>query len=151
MNSKDRGTVEGEVAVDEESAAVVASRMSRQRRRDTEPEMLVRRELHRRGYRFRVDHPLPGMVRRRGDIVFTRAHLVVMIDGCFWHACPLHGTLPATRREWWEAKLAKNTERDRDTDARLTETGWDVLRFWEHEPFKDVADDIEAKYAEILG
>src|SRR5699024_9541871 len=71
LNSKDRGTVEGEVAVDEESAAVVASRMSRQRRRDTEPEMLVRRELHRRGYRFRVDHPLPGMVRRRGDIVFT--------------------------------------------------------------------------------
>src|SRR5690625_343982 len=118
--------------MDEDVSEAVTSRMSRQRRRDTEPEIRVRRELHRRGFRFRVDQPLPGMVRRRGDILFTRVRLVVMIDGCFWHACPHHGTLPATRREWWQNKLAKNVERDRDTDARLAEAGWAVLRFWEH-------------------
>ena len=126
--------------------ATVSSRMSRQRRRDTGPEVLVRRELHRRGLRFRVDHPLPGMPRRRGDIVFTRVRLVVMIDGCFWHACPIHGTQPVTRREWWRTKLLRNVERDRDTYRRLTEAGWAVLRFWEHVPADEVADAIVRKY-----
>ena len=129
--------------------SAVSSRMSRQRRRDTRPEVLVRQELHRRGFRFRVDHPLPGMPRRRGDIVFTRVRLAVMIDGCFGHACPIHGTQPATRKEWWRSKLLRNVERDRDTDKRLAEAGWAVLRFWEHVAADEVADAIAGEYRSI--
>ena len=124
----------------------VATRMSRQRRRDTAPEVALRRELHRRGLRFRVDHPLPGMPRRRGDVVFTRARLVVFVDGCFWHDCPVHGTRPATRARWWSEKLEKNVARDRDTDARLRQIGWDVIRVWEHEDPTEVAARVQQSY-----
>jgi len=106
--------------------------MSRQRRRDTEPELLLRRELHRRGLRFRVDAPIPGLPRRRADVVFTRARIAVFVDGCFWHGCPEHATHPATNAQWWAAKLTRNVERDRETDEHLRAAGWTVLRYWEH-------------------
>lgn len=118
-------------------------RMSRQRTRDTEPEMLLRRELHRRGLRYRVDASLPGLPRRRADILFTRAKVAVFVDGCFWHGCPEHKTAPAANGAWWAAKLARNVERDRETDAHLRSLGWTVLRFWEHEDIKHAATDIE--------
>lgn len=76
-------------------------------------------------------------------MVFTRAKVAVFIDGCFWHACPQHGSKPKANSEWWRDKLATNQRRDRDTDARLTEAGWTVLRFWEHEAADEVADRIE--------
>ncbi len=56
----------------------------------------------------------------------------MFVDGCFWHACPEHATLPASNRQWWREKLDKNVARDRDTDERLEAAGWTVLRFWEH-------------------
>jgi DNA mismatch endonuclease, patch repair protein len=118
-------------------------RMSRQRTRDTEPELLLRRELHRRGLRYRVDAPLPGVPRRRADILFTRAKVTVFVDGCFWHGCPEHKTAPATNSAWWAAKLARNIERDRETDLHLSSIGWTVLRFWEHEDMTQAATDIE--------
>ena len=122
--------------------ARTARRMSRQRTRDTETELILRRDLHRRGLRYRVDAPLPGMARRRADLIFTRAKVAVMVDGCFWHGCPEHGTKPATNREWWAAKLARNIERDRETDAHLRSLGWTVLRVWEHEDMRDAANTI---------
>jgi len=114
------------------SSPDVSARMSRQRRRDTEPELLLRRELHRRGMRFRVDAPIPGLPRRRADVVFTRARIAVFVDGCFWHGCPEHATQPASNAQWWATKLTRNVERDRETDEHLRATGWTVLRFWEH-------------------
>lgn len=114
-------------------------RMSRQRRRDTEPELLLRRALHRRGLRYRVHMPLPGMPRRRADLTFTRARVVVFVDGCFWHCCPLHGTAPTANGAWWAEKLAGNVARDRDTNQRLRADGWIVLRFWEHEDMEHAA------------
>lgn len=125
--------------------AAVRARMSRQPRRDTKPEIALRRELHRRGMRFRVDLPLPGMPRRRGDVVFTRARVAVFVDGCFWHSCPEHATVPATRREWWVQKLSRNVKRDRDTDRRLREQDWVVLRFWEHEDPIAAATVVESE------
>jgi len=116
--------------------------MSRQARRDTEPELLLRRELHRLGYRYRVDQPLPGMPRRRADITFSRAKVAVFVDGCFWHGCPDHKTTPANNAAWWKAKLARNVERDRETDAHLSSLGWTVLRVWEHETMTQAATDI---------
>jgi DNA mismatch endonuclease (patch repair protein) len=118
--------------------------MSRQARRDTAPEVALRRELHRRGLRFRVDWPLPGMPRRRADIAFTRSRVAVFVDGCFWHSCPEHRTAPAANRAWWAAKLDANESRDRNTNEHLAALGWTVLRFWEHEDPLVAADAIEA-------
>lgn len=117
--------------------------MQRQARRDTKPEIALRRELWRRGLRYRIDvAAVPG--RRRADLVFTRSRVVVYVDGCYWHSCPDHATVPKANREWWVAKLQANVERDRDTDARLAAAGWEVVRVWEHEPPMEAADLIEA-------
>jgi DNA mismatch endonuclease (patch repair protein) len=130
-------------AISPTSGNVTTSRrMSRQRTRDTEPEMLLRRELHRRGLRYRVDAALPGLPRRRADVLFTRARVAVFVDGCFWHGCPKHKTAPTTNGAWWAAKLARNIERDLGTDAHLRSLGWTVLRVWEHEDMKHAATDI---------
>lgn len=108
-------------------------------RRDTAPELALRRELHRRGLRYRVEVRLPELPRRRMDIVFTRARLVVLVDGCFWHGCPVHATTARANAPYWSAKLAANRARDRDTDERLAAAGWTVLRVWEHEDPVEVA------------
>lgn len=127
------------------STADVSDRMSRQRRAGTTPEMALRRELHRRGLRFRVDHriDIEGLRRRRADIVFTRRRVAVFVDGCFWHACPRHATSPKANAAWWATKLAGNVARDRDTDNRLAAAGWTVVRVWEHESAADGADRVE--------
>lgn len=111
--------------------------------RDTAPERALRRELHARGLRFRVDWPLPINRRRRADIAFTKARVVVMVDGCYWHGCPDHHKPPRTNRDWWEAKIGRNRSRDADTDRRMREAGWVVLRFWEHEDTTQAADEVE--------
>jgi DNA mismatch endonuclease (patch repair protein) len=118
--------------------------MQRQRRRDTAPELALRRELHRRGLRYRVDRAvLPGL-RRRADVVFVKARVVCFCDGCFFHQCPEHATKPKANGDWWAAKLAANVERDRDTDRRLTEAGWLVIRVWAHENVTLAADKTES-------
>jgi DNA mismatch endonuclease, patch repair protein len=113
-------------------------------RRDTPAELALRRELHRRGLRFRVDHPPLPKVRRRADIVFTRRKVAVFCDGCWWHGCPEHRTWPKANAEWWVEKIDANRRRDRDTGARLREAGWTVLRIWEHEDPVEAADRVEA-------
>src|SRR4051812_28557935 len=80
------------------SSEVARHRMSRVRQRDTAPELAVRSELHRRGIRFRLHRPLiPGM-KRTVDIVLPSSKIAVFIDGCYWHSCPLHGSLPKANR-----------------------------------------------------
>lgn len=101
-------------------------------RRDTSVELALRSAIHRKGLRFRVDWPIPG-TRRRADLAFVSARLVVFVDGCFWHGCPEHATWPKANAAWWRDKLKTNKRRDRDTDARLRTGQWTVLRFWEHE------------------
>ncbi|WP_315095403.1 very short patch repair endonuclease [uncultured Cellulomonas sp.] len=120
------------------SSAAVSRRMSVARRRDTAPEMALRRAAHASGLRYRVAYPIPGQRRRTIDLAFTRVRVAVFVDGCFWHGCPTHGTSPRQNSEWWTQKLAANYARDRDTDRILRELGWTVLRIWEHE------DPIEA-------
>ncbi len=104
--------------------------------------MALRRELHRRGLRFRVDHsPVVG-VRCRADIVFTKARVAVFVDGCFWHRCPDHGTLPRANGDWWRAKLDLNVARYRRNDASIEAAGWRVIRIWEHIPLDEAADQV---------
>lgn len=117
--------------------------MARTGRRDTKPELQLRRSLHKRGLRYRVDLPvLPG-VRRRADLVFTRARVVVFVDGCFWHGCPEHATWPDHNADFWREKIETNRRRDRDTDDRLTAAGWRIAHVWEHEDVEAAADRIE--------
>lgn len=106
--------------------------MKSNRRRDTKPELAIRTLLHAAGLRYRVDYaPIGG--RRRADIVFTRARIAVFVDGCFWHGCPLHATLPKRNSNYWVPKLQRNIDRDRETGDQLRSAGWTVIRCWEHE------------------
>lgn len=82
-------------------------------------------------------------MRRRADVVFTKEKVAVYVDGCFWHSCPEHATVPKSNRDWWVDKLAANVRRDRDTDERLRAAGWEVIRVWEHADPSEAADAIE--------
>ena len=118
----------------------VSRQMKRMPRERTGPEMRLRRELHRRGLRYRVNlKGLPG----RPDIVFTRIRLAVFVDGCFWHLCPQHATMPRNNSEWWREKLLRNVERDREKDRLLIADGWTVEHVWEHEDPVQAADRLQ--------
>lgn len=122
--------------------------MSRLRTTGTGPELALRRELHRRGLRYRVNVPgLPG----RPDIVLTRARIAVQMDGCFWHGCPDHAVAPRSNAAWWSDKLAGNRARDQRNDAALRDAGWLVLRVWEHVPPSAAADLIERAWRSRTG
>lgn len=121
----------------------VRHRMARTRGQNTKPEILVRRLLHSAGRRYRVNYrSLPGL-RRTVDIAFTKHRLAILIDGCFWHACPIHYVEPKTRTQFWRTKIAGNVARDAETDRLLRAAGWTVLRFWEHEDAAGVVATIE--------
>lgn len=123
------------------SSEGVRRSMVANRGRDTGPELAVRRILHAKGLRYRVDFaPLGG--RRRADIVFTRPHIAVFIDGCFWHGCPDHYTAPVRNGDFWAEKVRSNVSRDAETTEVLSAAGWLVLRFWEHTSAPDVCDRI---------
>lgn len=119
------------------------------RGKDTQPELLVRRELFRRGLRYRLHaRNLPGCP----DLVFKKHRAVVFIHGCFWHghACHLFKT-PSTRREFWVTKIGGNRRRDSANVRLLVERGWRVAIVWEcglkgrkRRVIGDVASDIHA-------
>lgn len=124
------------------TSTAASRRLSQLQRRDTAPELAVRRLLHAAGYRYRVAFPVPGQRRRTIDIAFPGERLAIFIDGCFWHGCPAHGTSPRSNGEWWQQKLSANRARDRSTEALLAAIGWSFLRFWEHEEPAVVADSV---------
>jgi DNA mismatch endonuclease (patch repair protein) len=111
----------------------VSAQMRRQLTRDTTPEMAVRRLLHARGLRFRKHYPVPGAPRRSIDVAFPRSKVAIFIDGCYWHGCVEHRTIPKNNASSWRAKIDANRARDADTDAHLLTNGWTVIRCWEHD------------------
>ncbi|MEV5792999.1 very short patch repair endonuclease [Streptomyces sp. NPDC052192] len=116
-----------------ETTPETRARMSRQRSRNTEVEMTLRRALHSAGLRYRVHRRVLKEVRREADIVFGPAKVAVFVDGCFWHGCPEHATWPKRNADFWRTKIEGNRRRDLDTDSRLAAVGWLAVRIWEHE------------------
>lgn len=114
--------------------------MGRVRRTGTAPELHLRHALHRAGLRYRLANGarLPGTP----DLAFRRAHVAVFVDGCFWHGCPKHGTVPKTNIEFWTAKIQRNRQRDRHVDRALRAMGWKVVRVCE--------DQVRTRTAKIV-
>ena len=103
--------------------------MSGIRGKDTRPELVLRRALHRRGFRYRLHVPsLPG----KPDIVFVKQRAIIQVHGCFWH---LHGChlfkWPSSRVAFWRSKIMRNQEKDAETFYALTHAGWRILTVWE--------------------
>lgn len=122
--------------------AGVSARMRRQRERDTQAEMAVRRALFAQGRRYRLHYKIPG-TRREIDIAFPGQRVAVFVDGCFWHMCPEHASFPSRNAAWWRAKLEVNVSRDHDTDERLAEAGWTTVRVWEHMSVEEAVGLVE--------
>ena len=116
------------------TSSVATRKMRSNRRSDTKPEVLLRSLLHRSGLRFRKDYAirLPSGKVVHSDIAFTKRKVAVFVDGCFWHCCPDHGTIPKSNQSYWVPKLRQNVDRDKGIDRELPAAGWEVLRFWEH-------------------
>ncbi len=122
--------------------------MQGNRGRDTSPEMRLRSLLHAKGLRYRVSsRPLPDL-RRTADIVFPKAQVAVFVDGCYWHGCAEHHRPSRTNAEFWHTKITGNQQRDTETNQRLTDAGWTVIRAWEHEDPVLVAERVSNAVAQ---
>jgi len=120
--------------------------MSRIRAKNTGPEVKIRKLLFAVGIRgYRIHHNLAG----KPDIVFTKKKIVIFIDGCFWHKCPICFQEPETRKEFWMKKIQSNIDRDKKVNELLKNDGWKVIRIWEHEIKKD-PDTAVKKILEFL-
>lgn len=106
------------------------------------PQTGVRRLVHAAGLRYRVSAKPEVGLRRTADLLFLLTRVAVFIDGCFWHGCPEHYTRPKANDDYWSSKVLRNRDRDAETTQILTERGWEVLRFWEHEDPAEVAELI---------
>lgn len=112
----------------------------------TKPELRLASELRALGLRPRKQHVLPIEGRRRvADFAWPGLRVALFVDGCYWHSCPEHSRWPAkTNAEYWAAKIARNTERDADTNESLEAQGWLVIRLWEHVPPAEAARMVKA-------
>jgi DNA mismatch endonuclease (patch repair protein) len=126
--------------------------MSRIRGKNTKPELLVRRLLHAKGYRYRL-HGKSGSVRLPGnpDLVFAGRRKVIFVNGCFWHFhdCRAGQHAPKANAAFWEAKRSRTRERDDQQRRQLEASGWEVLTVWECE-LKD-GSALEAQLVAFLG
>jgi DNA mismatch endonuclease, patch repair protein len=104
--------------------------MARIPRRDTSPEVALRRALYADGLRYRCDYRTPS---GRADVAFPSRRVVIFVDGCFWHGCPRHYVRPRTRCVFWNSKLEANVERDRRQTVCLEAERWIVIRLWVHD------------------
>lgn len=125
------------------SSPSARARMQSQPRRDTRPELALRRAVFERGLRYRIHRrPIPAF-RRNLDLVFPSARVAVDVRGCYWHDCPEHKSRPKANADWWKAKLERNAARDAETAERLREEGWELIVVWEHEDVASAADRVE--------
>lgn len=117
-------------------------------------ESIVSKELWNKGYRFRRNtKDLFG----KPDISIKKYKIVIFIDSCFWHQCPIHGNMPKTNVDFWKSKLTRNIERDREIDEYYKENEWYIKRIWEHEiknnietVIQDLSNFIDIQKKQIL-
>lgn len=117
------------------SSPAVFKTMSGNRGKDTKLELVVRRALWKDGYRYRKNN---RKLLGTPDISFPNLKIVVFLDSCYWHGCPLHFKIPKTNTYFWQQKINRNIERDNEVSNHYLEEGWILLRFWEHEVYKNL-------------
>ncbi len=120
--------------------------MSRIRGKNTGPEIKLRKLLWSHGIRgYRIHYNLLG----KPDIVFIKKKIVIFIDGCFWHKCPVCFQEPETRKEFWMKKIRSNVEHDSKVNEQLLNEGWTIIRFWEHDVRKN-PEQVIGKISSLL-
>ena len=124
------------------SSSEASRRMAKVRKKGTEAELALRRELFRRGLRYRVGFQVLKRPGRVADVAFPGFKIAVFVDGCFWHGCPEHATWPKQNADFWRHKIETNRARDAETDVKLRAIGWKVLRISEHEPPAAAAESV---------
>lgn len=124
---------------DVHSTTVRSYNMSKIKGKDTRPEILVRKYLFSKGFRYRLHNKkLPGTP----DIVLPKYKTVIFINGCFWHGhegCKYY-VIPKTRTDWWLDKINRNIEKDKENKIKLTNIGWSIIEIWECELKASVRD-----------
>ena len=133
----------------------MADRMTREQRSKTmgairaqsKLENLFSKALWRRGLRFRKN---VRKLRGTPDIAIQKYRVVIFVDSCFWHGCPIHFKRPKSNQEFWDAKISRNKERDKEVDTYYIEKGWHVLRIWEHEIRQDLDETVDSALEFVL-
>ena|SRR3989338_1539523 len=118
--------------VDKFSKQIRSKIMSRIKGKDTKPEILLRSELHKIGYRYSLRYRFKDL-NFKPDMTMVSRRICIFVDGCFWHKCPKCFRLPKSNKRYWKPKLARNVERDKEQEKYLIKHGWRVIRIWEHE------------------
>ena len=132
------------------SSAAVRRAMQAVRRRDTNPERLLRTALHRAGFRFRNDRQPEPTLRCKADLLFSKRRVCIFVDGCFWHGCRRHFGTPRTNSAWWTEKIAATVRRDALQARRLKARGWRVIRVWEHALTSSQIERTVARLSRLL-
>ena len=117
--------------------------MSKVRNKDSKIEILLRKELWRNGFRYRKNST---KYFGKPDIVLPKHQTVIFVDSCFWHGCKKHGSMPQTRREFWETKISRNKARDKEVSRFYKKEGWNIIRIWEH----DIAGDLSSLLKKVF-
>ena len=132
------------------SSALVRRVMQANTGRTMQPERRLRSMLHRLGLRFRVDSRPEPYLRCAADLVFRQSRVCIFVDGCYWHGCSVHFTVPKQNAAWWAEKISDNRNRDARRTAELKALGWAVIRIWEHDLLGDTASMTAARIATAI-
>lgn len=114
--------------------------MSRIKSSDSKIETSFRKELWKNGFRYRKN---VNTYFGKPDIVLLKYKTVIFIDSCFWHGCPLHCRFPSSRKKYWDAKIARNKDRDKKVIEYYIKEGWKIFRIWEHEIQNDLVGCVK--------
>ena len=114
--------------------------MSAVRSKNTKIEINFRKELWRRGYRFRKHY---NKLIGKPDIAMVKNKIAIFIDSCFWHGCPHHCRMPHSNRAYWNTKIKRNKRRDREVVKWYKKNHWNIFRFWEHEINNDMSECVQ--------
>lgn len=120
--------------------------MSKIRATETKLEVKFRKELWKAGFRYRKN---ASGYYGKPDVLLKKYKTVIFIDSCFWHGCEKHFKLPSSKQEFWDAKIKRNRQRDKEVDRYYKKIGWSVLRIWEHQ-LKNKEDFIVKKIIKKL-